>query len=214
MALGESQVVANELERVDPTIPTLFDRDDTFYSTIEKRNVQVISARDMRIPLELRPGGRFGHFDSDGGDMGLGDGPTFDKAVINSVNMRFAVQWTKKAEWATDDNRKAVLNTLRHLLAKAMPEFRRNVDALCQTDGTGVLGTVSAVSTAGGADTLTLATDGFGAKLMRFGQMVSIYNSTLTTRRVYTGLQSQNGYAPTSRLRWVELPSLRFLVIR
>lgn len=199
MALAESQVVANELERVDPTLPTLFDRDDTFYSTIEKRNVQVISARDMRIPLELRPGGRFGHFDSDGGDMGLGDGPTFDKAVINAVNMRFAVQWTKKAEWATDDSRKAVLNTLRHLLAKAMPEFRRNVDALCQTDGTGVLGTLSAnAATAGGADTLTLATDGFGAKLMRYGQMVSVYNSTLTTRRVHTGLQSQNGYAPIS----------------
>jgi len=196
MALVESQVVANELERVEPTVPTLFDRDDTFYSTIEKKNVQVISARDMRIPLELRPGGRFGHFDTDGGDMGLGEGPTFDKALINTVNMRFAVQWTKKAEWATDDNRKAVLNTLRHLLAKAMPEFRRNVDALCQTDGTGVLGTVSANSLVGGKDVLTLASDGFGVKLLRFGQAVSVYNSTLTTRRIHTTLGSFNGYAP------------------
>lgn len=196
MALVESQIVANELERVEPTIPTLFDRDDVFYSSIEKRNVETVSARTMRVPLELRPGGRFGMFDPDGGDLGLGEGPTFDKAQVDTFHMRYAVQWTKKAEWATDDTRKAVLNTLKYLLAKSMPEFRRNVDALCMTGGDGVLGTVSAVSTAANKDTLTLATDGFGAKLVRFGQALSVYNSTLTTRRVHTMGASFNGYAP------------------
>ena len=77
-----------------------------------------------------------------------------------------------------------------------MNEFRRNIDSLCMTDGTGVLGTVSAVNTGAGKDTLTLATDGYGARLMRFGQMLSVYNAGLTTRRVHTGGASLNGEAP------------------
>ena len=40
MALAETQVVANELERVEPTVPTLFDRDSVFYANIEKRPVE------------------------------------------------------------------------------------------------------------------------------------------------------------------------------
>src|SRR5713226_5868053 len=193
MALTESQILANEMERVRPKIPTLFDRDAVYYATIEKRDVEKISARDMRVPLELRPGGRFGHFDPDGGDMGLGDGPTFDKAIVNTVHLKHAIQWTKKAEWATDDTRKAVLNTFHYLLSKSMSEFRRQVDSLCMTDGTGTIGTVTSVTTTGGKDTLTLTTDGFGARLMRFGQFVSAYNSALTTRRTYSGAATVNG---------------------
>ena len=76
--LTEAQVLGVELERVSPKVPTLFDRDDVFYSSIEKRNVETISSRDMRVPLELRPGGKFGHYDPDGGDLGRGTGPVFD----------------------------------------------------------------------------------------------------------------------------------------
>ena len=125
MAMTSIQVVATELEKVDDrgAIPVLFEREDTFYSFVEKRPVTVVSERDMRIPLELQPGGKFGHFDADGGDLGRGEGPVFDKAIINTVNLRHAVEWTKKAEWATDDKRKAVVNTLRHLLATSMAEI-------------------------------------------------------------------------------------------
>lgn len=181
--LTESQVVGTEIERVSPKVPTLFDRDSVFFATIEKRDVEKISARDMRIPLEIRPGGNFGHYDPDGGDLGLGDGPTFDKAVVNTVHLRHAIQWTKKAEWATDDARKAVLNTFRHLMAKSMSEFRRQVDSLTMTGGDGVVANITSVSTAAGVDTYTCTTDGFGVRLLRFGQTVNIYNSALSTNR-------------------------------
>ena len=192
MAMTAIQVVGAELERVDEkgAIPVLFEREDTFYSFVSKRPVQVISERDMRIPLELRPGGKFGHFDSDGGDLGRGEGPVFDKAVINTVNLRHAVEWTKKAEWATDDRRKAVVNTLRHLLATSMAEFRRNVDSLSMQGGDGVLGTIGALSSAAGTTTVTLNVDGFGARLLRYGQPINIYSSTLATNRTAAGERS------------------------
>lgn len=181
--LTESQVLANEIERVNPLLPTLFDRDDKFFSKIERRDVEKVSARDMRVPLELRPGGTFGHYDPDGGDLGLGDGPTFDKALVPVMHLKIGIQWTKKSEWATDDSRKAVLNTFRHLLAKGMAEFRRAVEALCMTAGDGVLGTVTSVNNAAGVDTVVLNTDGFGARLLRFGQPINYYNAALTVNR-------------------------------
>jgi hypothetical protein len=180
MALAETQVVANELEKVEPTVPTLFDRDAVFYANIEKRPVEKVSARDMRVPLEMRPGGLFGHYDPAGGDMGRGEGPTFDKALVNTVHLKHAVEWHKKADWATDDARKSVVQTFRYLLAKSMSEFRRHVDSLMMTSGNGQIGTISAVSNSGGFDTYTLATDGFGARLMRYGQKVNIYQSNLS----------------------------------
>src|SRR5687767_126400 len=82
-ALTESQVLANELEAVDKRVPALFDRDATFFADVEKRPTEKVSNRDMRVPLELRPGGRFGHFDPDGGDMGRGDGPSFNKTLVS-----------------------------------------------------------------------------------------------------------------------------------
>lgn len=182
--MTESQVVAAEIERVQNKVPTLFDRDDVFYSSIEKRDVEVMSARDMRIPLELRPGGSFGQFDADGGDLGLGDGPTFDKAVTNVVYLKHAIQWSKKAEWATDEKRKAVVQTFRHLMATSMNEFRRNTDSLCMTAGNGVLGTITSVATVAGVDTYTLTTDGYGARLLRYGMPICVYSSDLITQRV------------------------------
>lgn len=179
----ESMVVATELEKVLPKVPTLFDRDDVFYSHIEKRPVEVISARDMRIPLELRPGGYFGYFDPENGDLGVGDAPTYDKAVISTVNMKHAIQWTTKSEWATDDKRKAVLQNLRELLAKSMKEFRRQVDSQCMTAGTGVLATVTSEN----AGVVTCTTDGYGVRLLRYGQRVSIYNAARTTNRTASG---------------------------
>jgi hypothetical protein len=180
----EADVVGTEMEKVLPVVNVLYDIDDTFYSSVSKEsNVERISNRDMRIPLKLRPGGYFGHFNPDGGDMGRGAGPKFDKAVINTVHLRYACEWTKKAEWSTDDSRKAVVDAFKDIMAGAMPEFRRNSDALCMTSGNGVLGTVSAVSTSAGVDTVTLATDGFGAMLLRFGLKVNVYDSTLATQR-------------------------------
>lgn len=181
-AQTESQVVGAELERVSPKVPVLFERDAMFYANVEKRPVEKVSARDMRVPLEIRPGGLFGYYDTAGGDMGRGEGPTFEKATISTVNFKYAVEWHKKAQWATDDARKSVVNSVKHLLANSMKEFRRMVDAQLMTAGDGVCGVISNVSGTG-PYTLTLGTDGFGTRLLRFGQKVNVYNSTLATPR-------------------------------
>lgn len=45
--LSNVEIVAMELERILPHMKSLFERDDIFYRTIS----------EMRLPLEIRPGG-------------------------------------------------------------------------------------------------------------------------------------------------------------
>lgn len=183
MAVIESQVAATELERVLPKVRVVFERDDKFYANVKKRDVEKISNRQMRVPLELRPGGSFQYFNADGGDLGRGGGPTWDKAVLSSVFMSENIEYTKLAQWATDDARKAVINSVRRLTATALDELRRQLDAQMMQAGNGVIGTVTTDTPAGGENVITCTTDGFGVRLMRFGQPVQVYDSTLATLR-------------------------------
>jgi hypothetical protein len=183
MALTEAKVVALELEKVRKKVPTLFEREDMFFSMIEKKNVEKISNRDMRVPLEIRPGGKSRHYNPDGGDLGRGDAPEFDKAVVNTVHLSHAVEINHKADIATNDGRKAVLSAFRKSLATGIAEFRRVNNALAMTGGDGVLATITSVDTSSSKDTYTCTTDGYGVKLVRHGHDVGIYNAGLTTKR-------------------------------
>jgi hypothetical protein len=183
MAVVESQVTALELERVIPKIRVLFERDDRFYANIKKRDVEKISNRQMRVPLELRPGGAFQYFNADGGDLGRGGGPSFDKAVLTSVFVSENIEYTKLTQWATDDERKAIVNSVRRLTATALDELRRQLDAQMMQAGDGVIGTITTDTPASGSNVVTLTTDGFGANLMRYGQTVQVFDTTLATNR-------------------------------
>lgn len=187
MALTEAQVLALEIEKVRSNVPVLFDRDDLFFSAVERREDVVVSNRDMRVPLEIRPGGKSGHYNPDGGGLGRGAAPEFDKALINTVHLRHAVEITHKADIATENGRKAVLSAFKRSLASGMAEFRRTNECLAMTAGDGVLATVSAVATGGGKDLYTLNTDGFGAKLLRHGHNINVYSSDLLTHRTSGG---------------------------
>jgi hypothetical protein len=183
MAVTESQVAALELEKVIPKVRVLFERDDKFYAHIKKRDVEKISHRQMRVPLELRPGGSFQYFNPDGGDLGRGGGPTFDKAVLNCVFLSENIEYTKLTQWGTDDARKSIINAVRRLTATALDEMRRQLDSQLMQAGDGVIGVVTTDTPTGGANVLTLNTDGFGARLMRFGQTVQIFDTTLATNK-------------------------------
>lgn len=181
-AVVESVVAGTELERVLPKVTTVYESDDTFLSHIKKRDVEVVSYREMRAPMELRPGGRFQYFNPDGGDMGRGGGPTWDKAVLRPVFLSENIEYTKLTQWSTDDRRKAVINAVRRLTAGATVEIKKQIDSQLQGTGTGVVGTIDTVATSGGVDTYTLTTE-FGAKLVRYDQVVQVYDSTLATFR-------------------------------
>ena len=94
-AQKEADVVATELERVSKKLNKFFETDMMFYGKVKKAgDTEVISNRDMRVPIQLTPGGNFGYFNPDGGDMQRGSGPTYDKATIGALAMRHAIEYT------------------------------------------------------------------------------------------------------------------------
>jgi hypothetical protein len=105
----------------DSKIPSLRSREICCCTTCVKSSYE--------DSLKLRPGGRFGHYNPDNGDMGLGDGPTYDKAIVTVAHLKYAIQWTKLLEYSTDTSAKAVTSAYQDLLAGAMPEFRRALNA-------------------------------------------------------------------------------------
>jgi hypothetical protein len=50
-----SEIVALEMERMLPYVRTLFERDDTFYSILQKKTT-IGRTGDIRIPLSFTPG--------------------------------------------------------------------------------------------------------------------------------------------------------------
>jgi hypothetical protein len=181
--VNESAVAATELERMLPKVEKVYESDRHFYNFIKKRPVEIVSMREMRVPMEIAPGGSFGYFDPNGGDLGRGSGPRWDNATVKPVFMKEAIEYTKLAQWSTDDRRKAIINSVRKLTAGALVELQRQIDAQLQQPGTGQIGTISGVTTAGGVDTYALNSDGFGARLVREQQIVQIYSADLLTLR-------------------------------
>lgn len=182
MAVVEPNVVALELEKVLPDVQVLFEQEGPFLNAIKKKNVEKISYRQMRVPLKLRPGGNFGYYNPNGGDLGRGSGPQWDKAVVQSVFLKEGIEYTKLVADATDDARKSVKNAVREMVGNAMDEFKKQLDSQAMQSGTGQVGTISSVTTSGGVDTVVL-TNQFGAKLVRFNQVVSVFDSTMATNR-------------------------------
>jgi hypothetical protein len=178
-ALANAQSVALQLEKVRPKVPVLFERDDILLTLIQKRaDAENVSSRNMRVPLQIRPGGKASQHTMDGDDLGLGSGSVYDVATLSPVFETFGVQITKLVEYATTGNERAVENATKREVASGMKQFRMYLDTLLQTNGNGVLGSIASFA----STTWTLAQPQ-GAALFYYNQDVQVYDSTLTTNR-------------------------------
>jgi hypothetical protein len=178
-AQANANVVALQLEKVRDKVPLLYERDDILLTMIQQRgDVEKVSSRNMRLPLQVNPGGKAGSYNADGGDLGRGSGTQYDVAQVSPIFFRFAIEITKLVEYATTGRERAIENATKREVANGMKQFRAFLDKLMQTAGNGVLGTISSV--AGSTFTMTVPS---GAALVYPGQTIQIYDTTLTTNR-------------------------------
>src|ERR1700734_2066962 len=177
--MQNAQTIALQLEKVRDKVPLLYERDDVLLSMIQQRgDVEKVSSRNMRLPLQVNPGGKGGSYNADGGDLGRGSGTSYDVAQISPIFFRFAVEISKLVEYSTNAKEKAIENAAKREVANGMKQFRAFLDKLIQTAGNGVLGTIGAIS--GGTFTMNTPP---GAALVYVGQTIQIYDPTLTTNR-------------------------------
>jgi hypothetical protein len=178
-AQANANVVALQLEKVRDKVPLLYERDDILLTMIQQRgDVEKVSSRNMRLPLQLVPGGKAGSYNADGGDLGRGSGTSYDVAQVSPMFFRFAIEITKLVEYATTGRERAIENATKREVANGMKQFRAFLDKLMQTAGNGVLGTISSIA----STTFTMTVPN-GAALVYPGQTIQIYDTTLTTNR-------------------------------
>src|SRR6266436_1845618 len=157
-AQANANVVALQLEKVRDKVPLLYERDDILLTMIQQRgDVEKVSSRNMRLPLQVNPGGKAGSYNADGGDLGRGSGTAYDVAQVSPIFFRFAIEITKLVEYATTGRERAIENAAKREVANGMKQFRAFLDKLIQTAGNGVL--------------------------VYVGQTVQVYDTTLTTNR-------------------------------
>src|SRR5580692_4587073 len=174
-----SHSVALQLKKVRHKLPLLYERHVILLPMIQQRgDVERVSSRNMRLPLQIRPGGKAGLANMDGGDLGRGSGTIYDVAQVSPVFFRHAVEVTKLVEYASNAPEKAVENAAKREVKNAMAQFRSFLDKLVQTNGNGVLGTIASI----GGSTFTMAKPP-GSMLVYYNQTIQVYDPTLTTNR-------------------------------
>src|SRR5258708_29023190 len=147
---SNAEVAAAQLELVDPTLATLFERGKHFLQEIERaEDAHEVSTRLMRIVLEVNPGGEYGAYDPDDGDLGQGSGEVYDVALVGPVYRKSTFQITFLSKYATDSRKKAIIDSTNNIVAKGMKQFRADLDKeLNGGPGNAGLGTINSIARA------------------------------------------------------------------
>ena len=165
-ALNETAVQAVELETVREDIPDLMQTTDTFYTRLKKAgrvlpfststgggygsSFDATGRPSLRIPMRIKAGSAHTQFNADGGDMGRGTGSTYAAQFISPVSFSEALEITAQAMWSTDSDKKSRVNVRATEFTYTLEQFKSNLDADFQGDGSGTLGTVVTAASAGG----------------------------------------------------------------
>jgi hypothetical protein len=175
-----AQTIALQLEKVRDKVPLLYERDDVLLSMIQQRgDIEKVSSRNMRLPLQINPGGKAASYNADGGNLPRGTGDSFDAAQVTPVFFVFASEISKLTEYATNSSEKAIENAAKRQVASSMKQFRAFLDKVIQGAGNGVIGTIS-INPVGGLLTMAIP---MGATGVYNGQTIQIYDATITTNR-------------------------------
>lgn len=166
-ALNEAAVQAVELETVREDIPDLMQTTDTFYTRLKKAgrvlpfststgggygsSFDATGRPSLRIPMRIKAGSAHTQFNADGGDMGRGTGSVYAAQFISPVSFSEALEITAQAMWSTDSDKKSRVNVRATEFTYTLEQFKSNLDADFQGDGSGTLGTVVTAASAGGS---------------------------------------------------------------
>ena len=197
-AQATADVVGLHLEQVRKKLPKLFHYNDVTFARIQNRDDAIqVSSRETRIPLQIRPGSRFGSVNLAGGALGRGTGTKYDKATLTPLSSRIAVEINEDVLQQTKGEPKAIRKILMTEIKNAMKEFRTQMNGQLQTAGDGVLATISALP---GGNVFTVNNSPFYSQLLRPGQIVSVYDTTLATKRGETEVTSVDYPANTATM--------------
>lgn len=143
--------LASEQERVRPELENLALSSSKLWKRFEKNtSVKPVSDRPTRLPTMPSTGGLHSVGNMDGGDMGIGSGPTQVPGMLTTVCYISAWSYTKQAEYATDSDEKAIENFATLTRSLAPKKFADFMDINLQGNASNEIDTIVSVVTSGG----------------------------------------------------------------
>jgi hypothetical protein len=165
-ALNEAATQAVELEEVRDEIPDLMLTEDTLLTRLKKAGrVLPMSTStgggagstfdpggrpSLRIPMRIQAGSTHQQFNADGGDMGRGSGSVYAAQFLSPVSFSEACEITAQAMWSTENKKKARVQVKASEFTHTLEQFKSNLDADVQGDGSGILASVTTPSSGTG----------------------------------------------------------------
>lgn len=176
-----SNQLYKQIETMNNNLPEWVHKHQIFTNIIPKRTVTV-SERDFRVPAMTDMAGREGFYDSDGGEIGRGQGPRGVVMTLGFKELRLSFELTQREIDATESSKQALKNTLKTVLGDASRQMGHFLDSTFFHDGNPILATATAQATDGGVTRYTLSST-FGARRLRRGQYVVPYSNDGSTAR-------------------------------
>ncbi len=165
-ALNEAAVQAVELEEVREEIPDLMLTEDTILTRLKKASRVIPMSTStgggpgstfdssgrpsLRIPMRIQAGSTHQQFDANGGDMGRGSGSIYAAQFLTPVSFSEACEITAQAMWSTENKKKARVQVKASEFTHTLEQFKSNLDADINGDGSGILASVTTPSSGTG----------------------------------------------------------------
>jgi hypothetical protein len=169
--------IANALKYwyLDALIYQLNEAASPFAAQLE-RTQEHVEGYKIKMPLSYGTTGGIG-MRSDTATLPTVNPRKFIQAEWETLNCFVRIQVTDKAIQASRSNRGAFIQALTHDMEAAERDGKQQYSRMIMGDGTGALGTISAVSSDGTTRTCTMDADGSKIKNFKVGMLVDVYTS-------------------------------------
>jgi hypothetical protein len=171
---GSAQSLASQQEWVRPELEDLALSSSVLWKRIQKNTeIKAISGRPARVPTMPSTGGKPKKGNLNGGDMGIGSGPSQVPGQIITTTYIMAFSYTADAEYQTDSDEKAIEDFSTLTRSIAPKKFADFLDITLQGNGNDQIDSIVGL-TVEGANTVGIVVT--NANFFLDDQDVDIFN--------------------------------------
>jgi hypothetical protein len=177
-----------------PRVDKQFNTAPVLWNDVFEGTGTMISNRGLEIPVHMAPNGAHTWY-ADGGALPGGDSEKVNRALVGFYSYAKTIQFTGAAlDAGGGGDATNYVKSLSFNVRNGVVQAIKDLNYYAFLDGSGVLATIGSVVTPSTTvnSTLDVTGAGDGARYLRPGQFISVYNSTKTTLKFQTTILTVN----------------------
>lgn len=175
--MQSTDIASLEIEGVEKMFPELLKWSTRLYSRLGQKVKKIqVGTKAYRIPFQYGKPAAMQVGSLDSGVYPLGDQSKWANGSVTPLVLFFGTNWTKLVELVgVAKDAVAIKDVVSKNMADLADQVKSGVNKLLHTGGKGTLAIVGTVTT-GGTSTVSVSTNGFGARLLEAGMTVEVVN--------------------------------------